>query len=102
MEQVPASNKVLKVNVPKASLKEPNTSKNVMTVSITKNDVYIVDGKQYDFDSLEALVMAKLDHDSLFTIIRIEGHKDAHYEAFFKVLTMADKHALKPALAYKK
>ncbi len=95
----PFSNKVLEIKLPEPSR---NRSNNIVRVSVTVDNRYIVDGTSYHFDSISTLLLDKIDQDSLFTTLDIRGHKDARYEAVFKLMALADKLGLKVALAYKK
>lgn len=99
-----ATNEPIPVDVPKNDEQVlgygPPTS---FTVKVMTDDRYIIDGKEIEFESIEGYIEDLRINDPNFNdIIRIEGDKNARYEAVFKLMALADQMNLKPALAYKK
>lgn len=95
------SNTIMRVDLPK----DPSPSvgpPNACTVVITMDDRYIIDGNELEFAEIQPYIDdLKLNDPNFDSTLRIEGHRDARYEAVFKVMALCDKLGLKPALAYK-
>lgn len=100
------SNPQAKVDVPENSKLPPIADPTAASVVITEENLYVVfpggdmnAPRQFEDIQAEAsAAVAKYGKNRL----KIEGHKNADYEAVFNVLAMAQINGWEPVLAYKK
>lgn len=80
---------------------EPTAGINdALTIKVTAEDKYIVEGEIVTLDELTALVVEKMDSESL-SKLKIEGDKMAHYATIFSLISLAQEKGLNPILAYR-
>ena len=101
------SNPQARVDVPEGPPElEPISTPTEPTVVITENNEYVVfpGGKLEEprtFEDIQGETQAAVANSGKLTL-KIEGHREADYEAVFKVLAMAQINGWEPVLAYQK
>ncbi|MFT5858300.1 MAG: biopolymer transport protein ExbD [Flavobacteriaceae bacterium] len=90
------------------NLPEPVTSpldvhRSMITVEITAEDEYLLEGKKLELAELiEQIDLIVNKENNPITQIKIAGDKRAHYDAVYEILAIAQKTELEPVLAYSK
>jgi biopolymer transport protein ExbD len=100
------SNPQAKVDVPENSKLPPITEPTAASVVITEDNLYVVFpggdmNAPRQFEDIQAEASAAVANHGQ-NRLKIEGHKNADYEAVFNVLAMAQINGWEPVLAYKK
>jgi biopolymer transport protein ExbD len=100
------SNPQAKVDVPENSNLPPIADPTAASVVITEENLYVVfPGGDMDaprqFEDIQTEASAAVAGSGK-NRLKIEGHKNADYEAVFNVLAMAQINGWDPVLAYKK
>jgi len=100
------SNPQARVDVPKDADLPPITERTDPTVVITEDNMYVVlPGGSMDepraFEDIQGEAQAAVAASEELKL-KIEGHRNADYEAVFKVLAMAQINGWDPVLAYQK
>ncbi|MDC3253071.1 biopolymer transporter ExbD [Crocinitomicaceae bacterium] len=100
------SNPQARVDVPKDSDLPPITERTDPTVVITEDNMYVVlpGGSMEEprtFEDIQGEAQAAVAASDELKL-KIEGHRNADYEAVFKVLAMAQINGWDPVLAYQK
>lgn len=100
------SNSTTKVDVPKNSDLPAEIDPTEPRVVITEDNLYVVfPGGDMEaprsFEDIQGEANAVVDASGK-TKLKIEGHRNADYEAVFKVLAMAQINGWDPVLAYEK
>lgn len=100
------SNNQTPIDLPEASELPPTQNQVTPTVIITENNEYVVTpggelSKPMSFEEIKPLAASVVD-ESKEMKLRIAGHKNADYEAVFKVLALAQANGWDPVLAYDK
>lgn len=101
------SNNQTPIDLPEASEDIPQSQNPITpTVIITENNEYVVTpggelSKPMSFEEIKPLAASVVD-ESKEMKLRIAGHKNADYEAVFKVLALAQANGWDPVLAYDK
>lgn len=99
------SNKTMHVDLPKPGDKVPNEQPNVTpTLIVTENNQYVVmPGGSMDtpmeFDEIKELAAAAVMNSPELKL-KIEGHRNADYEAVFKALALTKANGWIPVLAF--
>ncbi|MFT6981593.1 MAG: biopolymer transport protein ExbD [Crocinitomicaceae bacterium] len=97
------SNQQARVDVPESKIEDSIASEVFMTVKVTAEDKYTVDGEEYTIDEITAMIDQRMNSETISSRkIKLEGHKMAHYEPFFKLLAVVQINGLEPVLAYMK
>ena len=74
-----------------------------MSIEITAEDIYKLDGETITLDELASKMEHLLEStDPSNKKVKIATDKMAHYETFFKVLAIIQENGLDPILAYSK
>jgi len=101
------SNNQTPLDLPKSDdTLKPDQNPVTATVLITAQDKYVVlpGGsleKPMEFDEIKELAAQAVLNSGEFKL-KVAGHKDASYEAVFKVLAMAQANEWDPVIAYNK
>lgn len=94
-------NRIVKVDVPKKKI--DSKLDDLLTVEVTVDDIYILDGQEYDFKTLNLEMLARISSVEVSNgQMKIIGDRMAHYEAVFKLMAFAQINGLDPVLAYTK
>lgn len=97
------SREVTPVDLPESEPDYLDAEGSFLTIRVTRQDEFEIDGEKYSIQELYSKVELKLDTTSISNRkLRIEGDKMAHYEAIFQVLELAQKQDLNPVLKYNK
>lgn len=100
------SNNQTPIDLPKQSDLPSVQDRVTPTVIITENNEYVVMpggdmSKPMAFDDIQELTASVVDQSQEMKL-KIAGHKNADYEAVFKVLALSQKNGWDPVLAYDK
>lgn len=97
------SSRPIRVDVPEPIKDDSAANEMLMSVQVTADDTYTVDGEEYTIDQITALIEHRMNSGTTSNRkIKLEGDKMAHYEPFFKLLAMVQIKGLEPVLAYVK
>lgn len=97
------NNQIIPIELPEEKPVSEIPSESYISVSITENNQYLLKENEYDFENLIPELKKAIDA-SPFKIkgIKIAGHRLAHYESVFNVISFCEANELNPILAYKK
>ncbi len=97
------SNQQARVGVPESKIEDSIASEVFMTVKVTADDKYTIDGEEYTIDEITAMIDQRMNSETISSRkIKLEGDRMAHYEPFFKLLAVVQINGLEPVLAYMK
>ncbi|MFT6922841.1 MAG: biopolymer transport protein ExbD [Crocinitomicaceae bacterium] len=97
------SNQQALVDVQESKIEDSIASEVFMTVKVTADDKYTVDGEEYTIDEITTMIDQRMNSETISSRrIKLEGDKMAHYEPFFNLLALAQINGLEPILAYSK
>ncbi|MFT6500440.1 MAG: biopolymer transport protein ExbD [Crocinitomicaceae bacterium] len=97
------SNQQALVDVQESKIEDAIASEVFMTVKVTADDKYTVDGEEYSIDEITVMIDQRMNSETISSRkIKLEGDKMAHYEPFFKLLAVVQINGLEPILAYSK
>ena len=72
-----------------------------MTVNVTADDRYTVDGEEYAIDEITKMIDQRMNSETISSRkIKLEGDKMANYDPFLKLLVVLQIIGLEPILAY--
>tara|TARA_B110000902_G_scaffold43823_2_gene48620 strand:+ start:1000 stop:1413 length:414 start_codon:yes stop_codon:yes gene_type:complete len=95
------SNQQARISVSKSKIEDSIASEVLMTVNVTADDKYTVDGEEYAIDEITKMIDQRMNSETISSRkIKLEGDKMAHYDPFFKLLVVLQIIGLEPILAY--
>ncbi|NOQ71512.1 MAG: hypothetical protein GQ574_05900 [Crocinitomix sp.] len=89
------------LDLPKSPVVEYGIDETVLTIEVTAENKYRLDGELYEYENLEPIIYNLIGTPELESeTIKIEGHPQADYEAVFKLIAFCQVNNLSPVLVF--